>query len=513
MVVMEKVNIFDRVIGYFAPGTGLRRAQARQAMGMVRQYDAAVYARGNDGWITPGTGPNVEVGGSLVVLRNRSRQMVRDNAYVARTVEILESSLVGDGIVASFAGNDKADPAADRVIDDVTGLWNAWADSTLCDADGLTNLYGLQALAVRAMVESGEVLIRLRRRSPRQAARLGLGVPLQVQVLEGDFLDHTRNGDAPDGGRIVQGVEFNKWGRRVAYWVFQDHPGEYYLGKMKLSPIRIEAADIIHLFRPTRPGQVRGVPWLHASLKKFRDLDDYHVALLLKAKIEACFAAFVTNEGGRASPLMGETESDGAGNRTEHIEPGIISYLKAGEEVTFAQPGNSDAHTLLSRSFLQAAAVGAGVTYDQISGDLTGANYSSLRAGKIEQRRQVSQRQWSLLIPVMCRPIWQAFAAQAELAGVKGATRLKDEWTPPGHEMIDPAKDVTALLIQVRSGLKTLDQAIREMGYDPRQQVREIGEANKLLDELGLVLDSDPRRTTRTGIVQADQPAGEAPPG
>jgi capsid protein len=68
--------------------------------------------------------------------------------------------------------------------------------------------------------------------------------------------------------------------------------------------------------------------------------------------------------------------------------------------------------------------------------------------------------------------------------------------------MIDPLKDTTALIAQVRAGFVPQPEAVGAFGYDFRQVVEMIREANALLDEAGLSLDSDPRRVAKSGAAQ-----------
>ena len=166
------------------------------------------------------------------------------------------------------------------------------------DADGLTDFAGLQALIVRSLVESGEVLVRLRERRVED----GLPVPLQLQVLEADHLDSGRPSELRDGGFVLQGIEFDALGRRRAYWLYPTHPGD---GRGALVSHRVPADRVLHLFERLRPGQVRGVPWFAPVMLKLRDLDAYDEAELVRKKIEACFAAFVTGVAGRGDPRQG----------------------------------------------------------------------------------------------------------------------------------------------------------------------------------------------------------------
>lgn len=85
--------------------------------------------------------------------------------------------------------------------------------------------------------------------------------------------------------------------------------------------------------------------------------------------------------------------------------------------------------------------------------------------------------------------------------------------------MTDPGQEALAEQRLIRSGLKTLSESLRERGYDPQATLDEWAADAKLLDKLGLTLDSDPRRTTQAGnptpSVQAEsapEPAAPAVP-
>ena len=154
----------------------------------------------------------------------------------------------------------------------------AWvaADRAACDAEDKLDLYGLQALAMRAVVESGECFIRLLTvpTSPRNP------IGLSLQVLESDHLDTTRNGMV-DGAPTIQGIALGSAGEPIGYWLFPTHPGAWMLLGARLTSNFIPARD---------------VSWLAPVLLRLRDLGDYKAALLMKAKIETCLAA-VTDDG------------------------------------------------------------------------------------------------------------------------------------------------------------------------------------------------------------------------
>jgi len=143
------------------------------------------------------------------------------------------------------------DAALDREVD---RLFEIWARG--CDADGQLDFYGLQTLACREMVEAGEVLVRRRPRRPGD----GVMPPVQLQLLEADFLDATRNG-ALGAGQAVQGIEFDALGRRRAYWLFGAHPGDATHSLTGgLTSCAVPAREIAHVYEKQRK-QARGVPW------------------------------------------------------------------------------------------------------------------------------------------------------------------------------------------------------------------------------------------------------------
>src|SRR5262249_36956297 len=150
---------------------------------------------------------------------------------------------------------------------------------------------------------------------------------------------------------------------------------------------------------------------------------------------------------------------------------------------------------------LQTMAVAIGCTYDQLTGDLRQANYSSLRAGKLEFRRQTEQFQFLTIIPQMLHPVWDRFIDRAILAG---ALRQRTEgnpvtWVTPTWEAIKPKFDNEAEENSVRAGRISPQEFIAQYGNDWRKVVDDWAEFNKYCDDKGVVLDIDSRQRTRTG--------------
>ena len=288
-------------------------------------------------------------------LRNRSRNMVRKNPYAANIVDTLVANCIGTGIKPQSKTLD-----AD-FRKQVQALWLTWTDEA--DSNQTTNFYGLQAAICRSMIEGGECLVRFRVRRKED----GLTVPLQLQILEAEHLDHSMDKLLANGFIIQGGIEFNPLGQRVAYYLYQQHPGEN-LG-MKQS-VRVPAYEVLHIYRMDRPGQIRGEPWLSRVLLKLYELDQYDDAELVRKKTAAMFAGFITRLDPESN-FMGEAE---------HNEQGVaMAGLEPGEDVKFSEPSDVGGnYTAFMHQQLRSIAAGMGITYEQLSGDLTEVNYSSI---------------------------------------------------------------------------------------------------------------------------------------
>lgn len=459
----------DNVIGLFSPEAGLRRFAARAALQKVRGFEGGKHSRRTSGWRATGGSANAESMPSISTLRNRSRDLVMNNSYAASWIDKRVANAVGTGIVCKLDD------------DQAQSLWADWIK--VCDADGQLDFYGLQALAARCIEESGEVLVRLRQRRPED----GLPVPLQVQILEPDFVDHTKTEDLSGGGYIIQGVEFNAIGKIVAYWLFDRHPGEVGLLFRGFESKRIPADDILLVYEKKRPGQVRGIPRLAPVLLRLRDLDDYEDAELMRKKIESCFSVFVTSSD--QSKSLGQESGEASGPRRNKVAPGQIEYLKPGETVDFGSPSGSGGYSEYTRTQLRAIASAAGATYEMLTGDLSQVSYSSARIGLLEFRTGIEQFRWLTFIPQLLDPMMARWKLSAKLAGKIKRADIAHEWTCPKWNWVDPVKDVTGELLEISSGLKTWSEGVKQRGYDPDEQLQALQAEREKIKAADLTLD------------------------
>lgn len=477
----------------------MRRLQARAAalVFATRNYDAASPKARTANWNRSRGDVNALIGRALVELRTHARDLLRNNGWARRGQRVITNNTVGWGIVPKPVTEIEKDRIA------AVKLWKAWADTTECDTERGMTFAGVQAQIMRSLVESGEILIRKRARRPED----GLSIPLQLDILEADHLDGTKEADTSlAGGPIIQGVEFDKIGRRAAYWLFPKHPGS--TQAFDNVSRRIPAADVIHVFYRERPKQVRGVSWLAAAIVNLKDLDDYEDAELMKQKIAACFAAFVTDTDGAGSPIGDEDTS--ATSPVEDLEPGMINYLPPGKSVQFGNPPTVTADSFAGRQ-LRRVAAGLGVTYEDLTGDYSQVNFSSARMGRIAHQANVRDWQFNMLIPQACDAIYAWAMEAATLAGSLSAAPTA-EWTVQPLPMIEPDKEGLALGRLVRVGAMTPSEMVRQQGGDPDAHWAEYAADMKKLDTLEILLDSDVRAVSQAGLTQVRAGAGGGAP-
>lgn len=434
-------------------------------------------------------------------LRARGRQLVRSNPYASNAANSFVANAVGAGIMPSSLVKTPA------LKDQIQKLWLRWTDEA--DADGLTDFYGLQGMAARAMFEAGECFVRFRPRRDQD----GLSVPLQLQLLESEHLPYNKNETAANGNIIRCGIEFDKSGRRLAYHFYRNHPGDSTDPSNKGEIVRVPASEVLHVYKPVRPGQIRGVPWVAPAMVKLYLLDQYDDAELDRKKVAALFAGFITKDSPEDN-ILGENTPDADGNAIAGLQPGTMQVLLPGEDIKFSSPADvgGNYESFQYRTLL-AVCVAMGVPYTNVTGDLKAANYSSMRAGTVEFRRRLEQLQHDTLIFQLCRPVWQRWFEQAVLAGalnIPGFARAPQDytavkWIPPKWEWVDPLKDRQAEKIAQEMGWKARSDIIEAEGYDAAEVDQRIADDQERAESLGIQLGKMPEQQ----IAQSDTPAND----
>lgn len=476
---------------YIFGETGARIAVRVKQSAPTMNFDAARARRRLSQWKPSSGSIRSLMSTDMALMLQRCRDVIRNNPYAAGALDIFAANVVGVGIKPSSLLTD--DPA---LRDEVMQLWLRWTDE--CDADGLFDFYGMQALIARALFEAGEIFVRKR---PRRVED-GLAAPLQLQLLESEMLDPAFNETLAGGGRIINGVEFDQIGRRVAYHFWREHPGDPLSARLSVGDrVRVPAASVIHVLRATRAGQVRGTPVVSPSVVKLWLLDQYDDAEIDRKKTAAMFAGFITSPTPDEVIEGDETQDSESDDPVATLEPALMQKLLPGEDIKFAEPAEvGGSYEAFQYRSLLSVFTGLGVPYTIGTGDLKRANYSSLRGALVEFRRRIAQIQHHVIVFQFCRPIWNEWLDAAVLSGALKLPGYVNEphvyraakWIPPKFDWVDPLKDRKAEALAVQYGFKARSDVIEEEGYDPEETDRRIAADTQRAKELGIIISNNP---------------------
>ncbi|NJK40583.1 MAG: phage portal protein [Acaryochloridaceae cyanobacterium SU_2_1] len=450
-----------------------------------RSYAGAKISRLTADWIASSTSADSELLTSLRLLRNRSRQLCRDNDYARGAVRSIVNNVIGKGIgLQSTVKKLRGESLDEKTNSKIEDLWGEWCQARYCHTAGTLDFEDIERLIMSSIIESGEVLIRLVRQP-----FAGSPVPLSLEIIEIDQLC-----DEHSGRDIRMGVEMDQWQRPLQYWLYPHHPGDYQFSTEQGSRlITVPARDILHPYLCDRPGQTRGVPWFYSTLTRLRNVGGYEEAELVAARAQAAVMGFIQTPDGDL--LSDGVEGD---QRIRNLEPGAIEVLAPGEEFTgFAPTRPGDSFDPFIRMMLRGAASGLGLSYESLSRDYSNTSYSSARTALLEERDHYRTLQsW------LARNVHQRlFEEWLQLAVLSGALQLNDyevnprrytkpRWVLRGWQWVDPVKEVAAYKEAIKAGFLTTTQVVAQAGMDVEDIYKERRRELDLAANLNLKFDT-----------------------
>lgn len=439
--------------------------------GSTRSYAAAAGGRRGQSLNTMHA-PIASAAAARGTLAARARFVVANNPLGAAAVQAWTAQAIGAGIKPSSLHPEPAIRAA------LSSLFSAWTD--VSDDEGRTDWYGQQTSLLRSMIVSGEGL----------ALMLNTDQGLRIRILDPEQLDASYSAKL-ETGRIIQGVEFNNSGQRVAYHIW-DSPIGLDLAFQRQRK-RIPAEDVIHCFRPDWPGMVRGCSWFSPALVRLSDLDGWRDSQLVRQRTASMFAGFVVSSDGSAAPLDGDQSGSAV---IGSIEPGVLTYLDPMQDIRFSDPAKIGQEVIDFASICEReVAIALGLPAHAF-GDVASANYSSLKAANTAWKARVESFVWSVFIYQVCLPVWRRWATITVLSGAVSTTveaAMPVKHICPVFPSLEPVKDSTANIQNLAAGLTTRRQILGEMGEDVEEVDRILAEDNARAAELGLVFSTTPQ--------------------
>lgn len=490
-------NSLDRIISYFSPSAGARRLAARSASRIGSEYyNGSRGSRLNYNWSTSQESADTSMDGEIQTVIDRSRDLNRNNSIASGLTGTMATNTVNTGIVPQSAIKYKeigiSEAKAKDVQEQIENSWKRFAP--LAAANGKLTFSEIQSLAIRQIIEQGEFLSVRRALQPIN----GRKYMLALDVMEADRLE------TPFGGGIYQeaaknirfGVELGGFGQPKAYHIRKTHPGDSFSGDDRFKRIPAfdaqERPNVFHVFPTLRPGQTRGVPLFAPVIELFKTLGDYIEAELVKARVNACYCAFIKSDGyGSAVGRSDETVDD---QRLESLEPGTIEYLGDNQDVVFSDPKNpGTTFDSFVERLLRMIGASLGMPYELVLKDFSKTNYSSARAALLQAYKVFAV--WrQMIVNHLCQPVYELLVEEAFFRGEINAPNFEKYkweytravWIPPGNGWVDPKKEAEANVIADIAGYKSKAEICAENGKDWEAVAEQKAREKRKYDELGL---------------------------
>lgn len=469
-------NLLDRAISYFDPAKGLERYRARAMQLTAESYIGASKSRRSmTGWLTRPKSADGDTLMELPELRTRSRDLERNAPIATGALSTVRTNVVGTGLALQSRINRQVL----GITEEEASEWQRrteiefalWAESPDCDLTRQHNFYGLQDLAFGSTLASGDVLVLM----PYVLRSTG-PYGLKLQIIEADRLVNKDN--ARDTSELAAGVQMDSDGAPVAYHVLKQHPGALIPrpGSWDVVPAygaQTGRRNAIHLYKRSRPGQSRGVPYLAPVIETLKQLDRYTEAEVAAAVVAGLFAVFVKSEGDGLSPLesatLGLTPANGDTPQAGwdgKLSAGLVADLRPGEDIVSANPGRPNAaFDPFMVAVLRQVGMALELPYEVLIKHFQ-SSYSAARAARLEAWAHFRcRRDW--LATHFCQPIYEVWMEEAIALGrivapgfffdplVRYAW-LGCQWVGDGPGSIDPLKEVGAARERVELGISTL---------------------------------------------------------
>ncbi len=498
---MKAQSAIESMIASVSPAWAASRARNRvRALAYRQAYEAAETTHLRKKQKDFGSG-NAVVSMTGAALRNHGRYLDRNHDIISGGLSTLAQNLIGPtGINVVPTPRDAAGNVDEGVVDQIVPLYTAWAKRP--EVTWMHDWASSQRLLCRTWLRDGEAMAQ-ELRGPIPFLEHGSAVPFSLELLEPDIIPLDLEDQAR---RIRQGIECNAWGRPVAYHVYKQHPGEY--GVFQPGTKRVPADLIRHLRLVDRIGQLRGVSILASTFTRIEDLKDYEESERIAAKIAASFAAVII----KGDPSM-YPESDSGAERTMRMQPGMIfDSLRAGEDVKAIDSKRPNPNLEPYRNGqLRAIAAPMRISFSSLAKNYNGT-YSAQRQELVEQYGAYGVLAYEF-VSQMLRPVYERFVSIAIAAGelilprgMTPAMAVGADYLPPPMPWIDPLKEATALRAQVRSGFRSAASVIAERGGRMYDTLEQIALERQWANDLGIVLDTDPKLVSSSGVAQDGAP-------
>jgi lambda family phage portal protein len=464
-----------------------------------RSFAAGNISRLTSDWVFYPTTADYDIRAGLGVIRARARELTQNDPYAKAFVLACRKNIVGAvGFQLQVKAKDYSAGPDGKIVGKLDRFANAlieqafadWSRKGVCEVSGRFSFRKVQALCVTGVKRDGEMFVRMLK--GKDLNKYGFA----LQLIEPDLIDERYNEILQSGNVIRMGIELTPQRKPIAYYVRRYQPN---LGwnqvQVSGGPYdRIPASEMIHLYDPDRVDATRDVSQMAPSMLRLKMLAGYEEAAVINARVSACKMGFFRDPTGEAGEYEGDGK-DAQGNKISSAEPGQMEDIGRLEFQPYDPKYPDSQHEPFVKSNLHGVAAGLGVSYANLSTDLSDTSYASSRTGLIEEREEWKEGQvWlaeNLLDPVFANwlEMGLTMGAIGKLPLAKFDKFNAPKWSGRRWPWVDPLKDAEAMRASVGAGFKSPQQVISEAGGDMEDIYEEIAEAKKLADEYGLTFD------------------------
>ena len=519
------MNFIDHLVRAVSPEKALRREKARmglKAMEIVNSgYDAggASYRKNSlKGWTAYSSSPQSDIDMNLHTLRQRSRELYMTSPVATSAINTTRTNVVGQGLVVKPSVDWKqlgiSKEEADVLNARIKREFNLWAESKNCDIMRLNNFVELQQIAIISWLLNGDCFATLQYKKSEQ-----FPYELRIQLIEADRISNPdsfvgsvdRECKAKNGNKVFNGVEIDKDGQIVAYYICNNYPNDYVFPsewkRVEAFGKRTGNANVIHVMQGERPDQYRGVPFLAPVIETIKQLTRYTDAEIMAAVINGIFTVFVKTEEGDDNLDFAGVEDDSlediitpnnslakirSGQQNENelrLGNGLINYLKEGESVEIAdakRPAtNFDSFVKSFTAYIGAALE---IPIELLTKQFT-SSYSASKGALLEAWKSFRMKR-SWFADDFCQPIYEIWLAEAVAKGRISAPGFfldasirkcycRATWNGPAPGHLDPVREVQAAQLRVENGFSTrTSEAVEINGSDYAENVEMLEEEN-----------------------------------
>ena len=438
---------------------------------------------------------------NLAKLRDRARDLERNNEYVARALDLIENGVVGErGFNLQVKGaniNGTLDLPANDLIE---RRWKKW--SRYATTDGCMSFRDLCAMAIRVKKRDGEFFAQIVKNSAYPDG-------IAIHPIEADRIDIDKNEMSPNGRKIRMGVELDDFDRPIAYWVINYHPGDYdfTMNKPEKKYTRVPADQMIHVFKKKRPGQTRGDSDFSPAIFALKMLDGYRDAEITAARAAAAKFAVLVSPGGD-----GIADSFDGDIPQLDYEAGTIQSLPQGYDLKMIDPTHpTSAFSEFNKAVLRGIASGIGLSYESLSNDLEGTSYSSIRQGALLERDLFKNDQ-QFLIEHFVDKVYRVWLEWGMSVGNLTLNALPigpdkfekfysaSQWRGRGFQWVDPLKEMNAAVIGLQNGILSMQDVANNYGRDVEETFAQIARDKQTAAQFGVITAFEPFGASKTSV-------------